>query len=92
MKLPASTKINHDSRNYLGLSMNEYCVLDIIMRSQENGWCSATYREIGDHLELTVPTVLGIIKRAVQNKLVEIDEDDRRNKRTTNKFNKIAIA
>lgn len=92
MKLPQTTIINHESRKDLGLSMNEYCVLDLIRQVQVDGWCQLTYREIADHLELTGPTVLGIIQRSVANGLALIDEDDRRKKATTNKFDKIAIS
>lgn len=71
------TTINHDARKKLGLSMNEYAVVDLIYhlsnnpKNENNGWCYASKSVMADMLDIARQNIHNIIKRLLDKKLVE---------------------
>jgi len=84
------TAIIHPLRKALNLSMNEYAVLDSIMKLSTNnksgGWCTKTKQYIGDTLDLSERTVRTIIKTLLAKGLIEEGEINRA-LRTTDSYN-----
>ena len=66
------TTIIHAIRKKLGLTCNEYCVLDMIYRMQNNDmhWCYASKEYMGKSLDLSKQTILTIIKNLMAANLV----------------------
>jgi len=66
------TNIIHPIRKILNLTCNEYCVLDLIYRMQNNDthWCYASKEYMGKVLDLSKPTILSIIKNLIINDFV----------------------
>lgn len=75
------TTINHDARVRLGLSVNEYCVLDLIHNLATNpkntqmGWCYAKKETIADYLDLGRATVFRAINKGLESGLLEKHPD-----------------
>ncbi len=71
------TTINHDARIRLGLSINEYCVFDLIYNLSNNpkntqmGWCYAKKETLGDYLDIGRATVFRAINKGLRNGLLE---------------------
>lgn len=71
------TTINHEARVRLGLTINEYCVYDLIHNLSTNpkniqmGWCYAKKETIADYLDLGRATVFRAIKKGLKNHLLE---------------------
>lgn len=63
------TTIIHPVRKQLNLSCNEYCVLDTIMRMQNNesNWCYMSRETMAKDLDLSKQSILNII-----NKLIDL--------------------
>lgn len=77
----AYSLVLHDIRLKLGLSLNEYCVADAIYHLSNNpknimqGWCYMGRKEMGDYLGLKRQVVNRIIKKLVEDELVERPEE-----------------
>lgn len=66
------TTIIHPVRKALHLSCNEYCVLDTILRMQNNDshWCYMSRETMADDLELSKQSILNILKGLITRGLV----------------------
>lgn len=72
------TYIDHSQREVLGLTVNEYCVLDLVTRMADGatkykGWCHMTREQMAAHLGLGIATVKRCIGRLAQAGLVHIN-------------------
>lgn len=83
------TNIQHGPRLEIGVSLNEYCVLDIYYKSQSSpihsvdGWSQNTYAEISEFLGLSKGAVHKIVDRCVSRGLMEVNPANPKQKRTT---------
>lgn len=66
------TTIIHPIRKHFSLSCNEYCVLDTIMRMQNNetNWCYMSKDTMANDLDLSKQAVLNIITKLVDKELI----------------------
>lgn len=66
------TTIIHPIRKEFKLSCNEYCVLDTIMRMQNNEshWCYMSKDTMANDLDLSKQAVLNIITKLVEKELI----------------------
>ena len=66
------TTIIHPIRKHFSLSCNEYCVLDTIMRMQNNEthWCYMSKDTMANDLDLSKQAVLNIITKLVDKQLI----------------------
>ena len=66
------TTIIHPIRKHFILSCNEYCVLDTIMRMQNNEshWCYMSKDTMANDLDLSKQAVLNIITKLVEKELI----------------------
>lgn len=66
------TTIIHPIRKHFNLSCNEYCVLDTIMRMQNNEshWCYMSKDTMANDLDLSKQAVLNIITKLVDKELI----------------------
>ncbi len=77
MDKPKFTKIMHDIKEELKLSVNEYMVADSIDTLSNNpkyGWCIMSQEKMGEFLGLSRETINKIIKRLVIKGLIEKNE------------------
>ena len=67
------TTIIHPIRKALHLSCNEYCVLDTIMRMQNNEshWCYMSKETMGKDLDLSKQTIMNIINSLLEKELIQ---------------------
>jgi hypothetical protein len=82
------TTIQHQPRLDLGLSVSEYCVLDLYYQTQNSvhgvdGWAQNTYRQVGEFLGLTTSGLHKMIGRLVDRGLMEVNPINSMQKRTT---------
>ena len=66
------TTIIHPIRKHFSLSCNDYCVLDTIMRMQNNEshWCYMSKDTMANDLDLSKQAVLNIITKLVEKELI----------------------
>ena len=66
------TTIIHPLRKQFKLSCNEYCVLDTIMRMQNNeaNWCYMSRETMAKDLDLSKQSIINIIKKLIEAGLV----------------------
>lgn len=66
------TTIIHPIRKHFSLSCNDYCVLDTIMRMQNNesNWCYMSKDTMANDLDLSKQAVLNIITKLVEKELI----------------------
>lgn len=66
------TTIIHPIRKHFNLSCNDYCVLDTIMRMQNNEshWCYMSKDTMANDLDLSKQAVLNIITKLVEKELI----------------------
>ena len=66
------TTIIHPIRKHFSLSCNDYCVLDTIMRMQNNesNWCYMSKDTMANDLDLSKQAVLNIITKLVEKDLI----------------------
>lgn len=75
------TTINHDARVRLGLTINEYCVFDLIHNLATNpkntqmGWCYAKKETLASYLDLGRATVFRAINKGFSLRLLEKHPD-----------------
>ncbi len=75
------TTINHDARVRLGLTINEYCVFDLIHNLATNpkntqmGWCYARKETLASYLDLGRATVFRAINKGLSLRLLEKHPD-----------------
>ena len=75
------TTINHDARVRLGLTINEYCVFDLIHNLATNpkntqmGWCYAKKETLAGYLDLGRATVFRAINKGLSLRLLEKHPD-----------------
>jgi hypothetical protein len=75
------TIINHEARVRLGLTINEYCVFDLIHNLASNpknaqmGWCYARKETLAGYLDLGRATVFRAIKKGLDLSLLEKHPD-----------------
>lgn len=92
MKEWSFTTIKHAARKELGISPNEYCVLDYIYQTQthpkynRDGWCRTGIHVIAQYFGFSTGTVHKMFARFVERGLLEIDATDAQSKKTTAKF------
>lgn len=91
------TTIKHAGRIKLDLSLNEYCVLDYIYRTQthprygKDGWCQTGLRTMSKFLGLGLATLSDIQKRMIEKELLDVREEPAKVfRKTTPKFYDIA--
>ena len=83
--------IDHEIRIQLGLSMNDYVLLDYIYRTQTSplygakigGWCDTPLSKIGEFFGLSKGALSGLFKKLVEAGFLDIDGKKRR---TTEKW------
>ena len=66
------TTIIHPIRKHFSLSCNDYCVLDTIMRMQNNEshWCYMSKDTMANDVDLSKQAVLNIITKLVEKELI----------------------
>lgn len=66
------TTIIHPIRKHFSLSCNDYCVLDTIMRMQNNEshWCYMSKDTMANDLDLSKQAVLNIINKLIEKDLI----------------------
>lgn len=75
------TTINHEARVRWGLTINEYCVFDLIHNLASNpkntqmGWCYARKETLANYLDLSRATVFRAINKGLKNNLLEKHPD-----------------
>lgn len=90
------TNIQHKPRIDLGVSVNEYCVLDIYYQTQSSpiysvdGWSENTYSQVSQFLGLSKGAVHKIVDRNVKRGLMEVNPANPKQKRTTEKWYSVA--
>jgi len=90
------TSIQHGPRKKLGISCNEYTVLDLIFRSQTHpdfsheGWAKTGIHQIAEALDLSPGTVKGIFDRTEKMSLLEFRDTKKIFKKTTPAFYNVA--
>lgn len=90
------THIEHPARIALGVTVLEYCVLDIIYQSQthpsftKGGWTNVGCHKIAKFLDLSPATVFGMFDRLLDFGFIEFKEDSKVLKRTTSKWYDVA--
>ena len=83
------TNIQHVPRMHLGITPNEYCVLDLFYQDQVspkygiNGWSKNSYSRISSYLGFSKSSLHKMVDRFVAAGLMEVDETDSQLKRTT---------
>ncbi len=92
------TTINHDARVRLGLTINEYCVFDLIHNLATNpkntqmGWCYAKKETLASYLDLGRATVFRAINKGLSLRLLEKHPDQPALiKATSNWFDEVMI-
>ena len=92
------TTINHDARVRLGLTINEYCVIDLIHNLATNpknaqmGWCYAKKETLAGYLDLGRATVFRAINKGLALGLLEKHPDQSALiKATSNWFDEVMI-
>lgn len=91
------TTIRHKERIQLGLSMEEYCVLDLIYHRQRDehgpvdGWCITSIPNIGKDLGVATRTLKRMISKLRDSGFLETNESGKK-KRATSKFSKTVYA
>jgi len=66
-----STIIVHEVRLKLGLSCNEYCVVDLIDWSmEETGWCELSRQDIATMMGLSKQAMVKILDRLLKDALI----------------------
>ena len=92
------TTINHDARVRLGLTINEYCVFDLIHNLATNpkntqmGWCYARKETLAGYLDLGRATVFRAINKGLSLRLLEKHPDQPALiKATSNWFDEVMI-
>lgn len=92
------TTINHDARVRLGLTINEYCVIDLIHNLATNpknaqmGWCYAKKETLASYLDLGRATVFRAINKGLALHLLEKHPDQPALiKATSNWFDEVMI-
>ena len=84
------TTVLHDVRVHFGISCNDYCVADSILKLMANpkskfpGWCTIGNGELGEKLGFSRQTVIKIVADLVKRNLVI--ENDRKHKQVTPLF------
>jgi predicted transcriptional regulator len=90
------TSIQHGPRLELGISPNEYCVLDVYYQTQSSpkysvdGWSENSYKQISDFLGFSKGTVHKMVDRFVQSGLMEVNAANPKQKKTTESWYSIA--
>lgn len=90
------TLIDHRTRSYLKLTLNEYVIADLIYhkstwpKAPVHGWCSLAKETIADMVGLSKRTVLTICTTLKKRGLIEQNADDTRLLRTTEKWYSVA--
>jgi hypothetical protein len=83
------TSIQHGPRIELGISPNEYCVLDVYYQTQASpkysvdGWSENSYKQISDFLGFSKGAVHAMVDRFVTAGLMEVNPANPKQKKTT---------
>lgn len=86
------TNIQHGPRLEIGVTPNEYCVLDLYYQTQASprysvdGWSENTYEQIGLALGISKGTVYKMVDRFVSAQLMEVNPANPKQKKTTEKW------
>ena len=86
------TSVQHAARMSLGITPNEYCVFDIIYKSQTNptytvnGWAKNSYADLSRFLGFSKGAIFGIIEKGVKEGLIEVNAANPKLKKTTPKW------
>ena len=87
-----STTTHHAVRRSLGLSNDEYCLLDWMYHTQgnekygHNGWCEVPYQDIADLLGISKGGAFKMVDRMEGKGLIEVNTANTKQKRVTSKF------
>jgi hypothetical protein len=93
---PKYTTVIHSVRIALDLSLNEYCLADIIYNLSNNpssrfpGWCYASKETLSKFLGVTSRTVFEMIERLISKDLIQ-KEDDTKWLKTTSKWYDLVV-
>jgi DNA-binding MarR family transcriptional regulator len=82
------TTIQHQPRLDLGLSVSEYCVLDLYYQTQNSvhgvdGWAQNSYQQVSDFLGISKSTIHEMVGRLVNKGFMEVNPANSAQKRTT---------
>ena len=86
------TTVLHSVRKLLGLSCNEYMILDLVLKSQchpkfsINGWTKVSVHQISEAVDISSGAIAGIFVRLEALELLEFMDEKRKLKRATEKF------
>jgi len=78
------TNIQHAARKFLGLSPNEYCVADIIYKTQthpeigKDGWTNLSVHTIAESLDFSSGTIKKMLDKFAENGLLEFKDPDKK--------------
>lgn len=93
---PKYTTVIHSVRIELDLSLNEYCLADIIYNLSNNpssrfsGWCYASKETLSKFLGVTSRTVFEMIERLISKDLIQ-KENDTKWLKTTSKWYELVV-
>lgn len=76
------TTINHNARLELELTLNEYCLLDLIYNLQNaptsrdsfGGWCYASKNKLGEYLGVSEQTIHTLLRKLENRQLIQKNE------------------
>jgi hypothetical protein len=85
------TTILHSPRSQLGITINEYCVADLIYNLSKNGWCYATREYIADCLSLDRRSVTNLTQKLIDKGLMEKDPETKYLRTTDLWYNTIIL-
>ncbi len=83
----------HGPRKRLGISITAYCIADMIyfLSQNEDGWCYMSKVTMASLLSVTKQTVINIIKRLIDDGLVERHPVDKTRLRTTSRWHESVV-
>lgn len=90
------TNVRHQFRREAEISLNEYCIMDLVYQSHTNpahsvdGWAEVSYGKMGDFLGLSKGAVHGIIVRMEEIGMIEVNPANPKQKKTTEAWYKNA--
>lgn len=87
-----STTIHHEVRRAIGITNDEYCLLDWIYHTQgsdiygRDGWCEIPYKDIADTLGVSKGGAFQMVDRMERRGFIEVNPANPKQKRVTGKF------
>lgn len=86
------TTIQHGPRKQMGLSLDEYGLLDLIYRTQtsplygKSGWCEHSYDDLAEAIGMTKGGAYQMVTRLFDRGFIEVNPANTKQKKTTQQF------